>query len=620
MKRLAALLLCLTPTLFLAEGESLSLGTIGEQLTAPNHVFGRSLEASDLGQRVVVIWRISEFVDPVAKAEQNGSDLDENGEDSPFEKLKTQGKALQRASKGALRDGRLLVIAVDPQPDDPEMRRYRTDAIRRLKPYFPVYSIDAASQYFGPDGVLRGTIPSITDFAEGDRLTSILKETPEYVPGRIITFRTEDHESVSKLLVEGKNIEQIVIRLRREAGGSGDKAAEAKRMLDAVTSHLDAMAAAIDEDLKAAPSRAAERITIYVKTTPSQGRKYGGALNALRRNPAVKQLSTVRAFLHAANAGKVGRGEMGRNADALTKRLQPLTKSENAAIAAEAATLIAALEPFSAAALAQQQKELRGQIRDRRAREREEAEARERARKEKSKEDDDKPSAKRDTVGSVLANLAGASVVAPLMDELNRLDDATCNYETLRNSYARHAQQGNERGVAAKAVIDSINAQQQNHLNEIRRILKEGKPLDLYSNSNWERILTVNYPSLGHTSEGRLALKMLRDFEIRAIYGVYEDITNGSPAREEGESNEDYAISTTQYLQTKYKTLRKYRGTRSAFGKLCVKQLDGMGFSDAAIEAKLSELDAQLKQQKAAAKEAEKKREEAEKERRRNRD
>ena len=188
MKRLAALFLCLAPTLFLAEGESLSLGTIGEQLTAPNHVFGRSLEASDLGQRVVVIWRISEFVDPVAKAEQNGSDLDENGEDSPFEKLKTQGKALQRASKGALRDGRLLVIAVDPQPDDPEMRRYRTDAIRRLKPYFPVYSIDAASQYFGPDGVLRGTIPSITDFAEGDRLTSILKETPEYVPGRIITF------------------------------------------------------------------------------------------------------------------------------------------------------------------------------------------------------------------------------------------------------------------------------------------------------------------------------------------------------------------------------------------------------------------------------------------------
>lgn len=616
MKRLALLLASLISAAqaVAKDGETLSLGAIGERLTAPNHVFGRSLEAADLGQRVVVLWRISEFVDPVAKAEQDESDLDEKDENGPFEKMRAQGKALQRASKGALRDGRLLVIAVDPQPNDPELRRYRTDAIRRLKPYFPVYAIDTDSQYFGPDGALRGTIPNILDFAQGDRLTAILKETPEYIPGRIVTFRTEDHEAVSKRLVEGKNIESVVAQLRREAAGSGDKAAEAKRMVDAVTAHLDGMSSAIEEDLKAAPSRAAERIAVYLKTAPSQGRKYAGALAALRRDPAVKQLAAARAFLHAANAGKVGRGDMGRAADALAKRLQPLTQSENAAIAAEATALSAALGPFSAASLEQAQKTLRGQIRDRRARERKEAEAR-----AKKNGQDDAPAAKRDTAGSVLASLAGASVVAPLMEELNRLDDASCNYETLRNNYAKHAQQEGERAVAAKAVIDTINAQQQSFLNDLRRILKESKPLDLYINGDWEKTLTVNYPSLAHTSEGRAALKMLRDSEIRAIHGIYDDITNGKARREEGESNEDYAVSQTQYLQTKYKALLKYRATRTAFGKLCVRQLDALGLTDAAIQSKLGELDNQLKQQKAAAKEAEKKRDEAEKAQRRNR-
>ena len=266
------------------------------------------------------------------------------------------------------------------------------------------------------------------------------------------------------------------------------------------------------------------------------------------------------------------------------------------------------------ASLEQAQKTLRGQIRDRRAQERKEAEAR-----AKKNGQDDAPAAKRDTAGSVLASLAGASVVAPLMEELNRLDDASCNYETLRNNYARHAQQEGERAVAAKAVIDTINAQQQSFLNDLRRILKESKPLDLYINGDWEKTLTVNYPSLAHTSEGRTALKMLRDSEIRAIHGIYDDITNGKARREEGESNEDYAVSQTQYLQTKYKALLKYRATRTAFGKLCVRQLDALGLTDAAIQSKLGELDNQLKQQKAAAKEAEKRRDEAEKAQRRNR-
>lgn len=605
MKRFAfAVCLLLPMALFAAKKpEALTLDALGAALTEPNHVFGRALEAADLGQRVVVVWRISSFVDPVAKAEQNETKLDEGDENGPFEKLKAQTKLIQRASKGALRDGRLLVIAVDPQPADPELRRFRTDAIRRLKPYFPVYSIEAESQYFGPDGVMRGTVSDWATFTEG-RLVDALKDTPEYIPGRIVTFVTESHEAVSKRLVEGKNVEQVLVQLRREASGKGEKAEEAQRMLAAVDAHLQGMGAAIEKDLKAEPSRALERIAVLAKTSPSQARKYIGALNALRRDPAIKQLVAVRAFLSAANRGKVGRGDMGRTADAMTKRLQPLTQNANAAIAADASTLIAALEPFSSASLDAAQDDVRAQVRGRRAKEAEE-------RRKKEDKADGPPPAKRDTAGSVMASLAGASVVAPLMEELNRLDDASCNYETLRNNFAKHAQQEGERGVAAKAVIDTINGQRQSYLNDMRRILREGKPLDLYIKGDWEKILTVNYPSLGHTGEGRAALKMLRDSEIRAIFGIYDDVTNGKARREEDESNEAYAVSQTQYLQTKYKALRKYRGTRSAYGKLCVKQLDEMGLTDAAIQAKLTELDNQLKAQKNALKEAEKRRDEA---------
>ena len=177
-------------------------------------------------------------------------------------------------------------------PEDPELRRFRTDAIRELKPYFPVYSIDANSQYYDASGKHRGMISDIKTFAEGNRLTDLLAETPDYIPGRIITFKTTKMETLSKRFVEGKNIEQPLKQLRTAANGSGEKAEEAQRMLAAVEAHLDAMVADIDADLKAAPSRALSRIEVLMKTSPSMGARYAGARQALRNNPAVRQLAS----------------------------------------------------------------------------------------------------------------------------------------------------------------------------------------------------------------------------------------------------------------------------------------------------------------------------------------
>ena len=642
MKRSALLALALSLPLALAAQDKgkLELPALEHEITGPNHVYGHALDPEDLGQRVVVLWNISRFVEPGynrLKAAESGDDedddtyrrddRDDDKEGGPQDQLREESRAIQRASKGAVKDGRLLVIAVDPQPADPELRRFRTDAIRELKPYFPVYAIDAASQYYDASGKHRGMISDVKTFAEGDRLTAVLAETPDYIPGRIITFKTQKMETLSKRFVEGKNIEQPLKQLRAAANGSGEKAEEARRMLAAVEAHLQAMAADIDADLKAAPSRALTRIEVLMKTAPSQGARYAAARNALRNTPAIRQLARAREFLHKANHGEVGRGDTGRQADAFAKALTEMAKSPNASIAAEAAALAAAMEPYSAATLAAQQEKLHEEIAARRkardeARKRRAQEQRDRraGRTTKDKEEDDAPAAKRDTAGSILAAQAGEGTLAPLLPELNRINDATCNYERLRENYARHGEMAGERGAAARAAIDAINANAAAYLAELNAIQKESRPLDLYSTRDWEKLLTVNYPSLQRTPAGSVAVKMLRDSELRAIHGVYDDILKASPDRGEGESNEDYAVSKAQYLQAKLRALRKYRATRSAFGRMAVAHLNALGYSDEAIQGKLNELDAQLKDLKKAAKEAEKAREKAQKEARRNRD
>ena len=46
------------------EKGKIELLALEHELTAPNHVYGRALDPEDLGQRVVVLWNISRFVEP----------------------------------------------------------------------------------------------------------------------------------------------------------------------------------------------------------------------------------------------------------------------------------------------------------------------------------------------------------------------------------------------------------------------------------------------------------------------------------------------------------------------------------------------------------------------------
>ncbi len=620
LARLLTLALFLCPALLWASAE---LDRIGSFLDSPHHLYGTTVAPGDLAGRVVVIWNITDYVSQGAASLGNDSDDNrdynrnrqrnrDNEDSGPDAQLKEDVRAIRKAAKGALKDGRLLVIAVDKMPTDSEARRERVSAIRKLKPPFPVYDSETGSALFDATGKALMSDFNIRDLAEGERLTNALAEAPDYIPGRIILFRTKSHETVSKQLVEGKNITKVVAQLRQEARGKNEKAEEARLMVEAVQAHIDGMCAAIDQDLAGAPSRAVERIVKLEKTMPAAARPYLSRVQPLRNDPNVKQLSAARAFLASVDAGKVGRGDMGRGADAFLKKLEPLTKVKNTAIATEANDLSLALAKITTEALAKEDNAAREARLANRKKEKEEREA---AKKKPEKEDSSRGNNTRPTAYTVLSATLGTSI-DPIKDELLRLDDATCNYESLRNSYTKYEGQKSEKAAAAKALIDDINMRRQELLASVTGFVKEKRPFALFEEKDWENLLSVNYPSVGTTPEGRMALKILRDSEVKRIYGALEDVERGTPNQKEGEAQENYEQSLIQYKQAKLKALQKYRKTSSALGKLCVADLDSRGYTDQDITSKLEGLAEDLKAAKKAQKEAKK----AEKERERNRD
>ncbi len=627
LKRLAllAFLLLLTVTPQFARADA-ALDAIGAQLTEPNRLYGAAVTPKDLGGRVVIVWDISDFVTQIAGSLESDNNRDRNndydnnrrsrdkdGEGGPEEEMKNAVRAVRKAAKGALKDGRLLVIAIDKMPEDPEQRRTRVAAIRKLKPAFAVYNLEGPSSFYDAKGKQSLTGFNIKDLAEGDRLTTALAEAPDYLPGRIILFRTKSHEAISKQLVEGKNIEKILNQLKQEGRGKNEKAEEARLMVDAVNEHITAMCSAIDGDLAGAPSRAVERILTLQKTLPSAARPYMKHVKPLRNDPNVKQLSATRAFLSEANAGKVGRGDMGRNADAFLKKLEPLTKSKNSAIASEANQLSTALALITTEALAKQDAAAREARSANRKLEKEKRKE-EKEREKEEKKDTSRGNSTRPTAYSVLASTL-SSTIDPIKDELLRYDDATCNYEALRNEYTKYESQKNkgEKAAAAKALIDEVNTRREELRQAVASIQTKKNPFMLFEERDWENLLTVNYPSVGSTPEGRAALKILRDSEVRRIYGALQDVEQGEPNRAEDVTEEEFTIKKLQYKQAKLKALQKYRKTGSALGKLCLAELDSRGYTDKDITTKLADLDTEIKEAKKAAKEAAKERKAREK-------
>ncbi len=593
-------------------------------LTEPNRVYGAAVTADELAGRVVLIWNISQFVTPYVESDEDNDRKNRNNNNNnrrnrnkddesltPEEEMKACVRGIRKAAKGALKDGRLLVIAVDEMPRDSEERRRRTAAVRKIKSPFPVYNSGVKTQLFNVEGMFQLEVNNVKDLTEGSRLKDCIDAAADYIPGRMILFRTKSHESQSKQFVEGKLIDKPYEQLRREAEGTGEKAEEAKRMYEAVTKHIEQMCEEIEQDLASSPSQAVGHILVLQKTLPAAARKYQRVIGPLRNDADVKQLIAARQFLRAANAGDIGRGDMGRGADTFVKKLKMMTQSKKEAVATEASALLTQLESLTSEALAKEDQELK-ELRTAN-RKREDAAREERRKAEKnskrgatSKEDTSRGNNTRPTAYTVLAP-SGNSSFDVFKDELTRLDDATCNYEALRNAYTKYEGQKGEKVEAATALIGLIEATRDGYLSELKRINETQMPLQLFE-KDWENIITVNYPSLETQPLGRASLKTLRDSEVKRIYATLDDYRNGTLERDEGEAEDEYNIRCTQNKIAKLKSLQKYRKTNSALGKACVAQLDAMGFSDKDIVGAIENHEKRLKEQKKANKEAEKQR------------
>lgn len=606
MKKCLAWLLaaCLA---FQCLAEAPTIEGLQAQLTLPNRVFGGGVEAGALRGRLVIFWDLSGYVSALSGI---GEDAGSTAGNETIELMRNEMRALRSAAKGALKDGRILIIGLVPTVNDPEARKRNIQAIRRLRPPCTVYAVPKAfTALFNAQGKLV-VESALKDIAEGSMLTNALKETPDYLPGRILLFRTPEHESMAKNLIEGKNIEKPLANLRREASGQGPKAEEARRMVEAVEAWAQTQSATIESQLQSAPSQALGTILMFNKTLPSRARRYLSAANGLQRNQGIKLLNQTHAFLDQVEMGRVGRNDMINAAEAFTEKLTELSqaKGANPALATEAQTLIAQLAPLTAAAQAQSAQNAKAARTEQRRRVAEAEKAERTAKKANKACEQSKP--ERFTMLDVIKgeHAPQAAALDLLRDELGEFCDA-CNYEVLRAKLAKIAGQKSPKAEGAKIAVAYLDNARKQVEEKIASTLKEQTFIDVQMRAEaWRRALLVNYPSLGAAKSGWMILKVESDSELRAVAENIRDFQEGTPDVAKGTSVAACRVADVQYRQARLRTIQKYRKNTKGLLRQAFKNLDALGFSEESIAKQLGELDTQLKEAKRALKDADKER------------
>lgn len=630
LKRTVTLLLtcCCALHLHAMSGE---LQGFAATLSPENHAYGRTLSAEELRGRVILLWNIDAFISIESNNNNNnrwGNNRNDDDEEDDDNSLKGIEKAIRKTAKGAVKDGRLCVIALCSRTESPLQDKRKIAGIRKAKPYFPVYFSDARDMLFDAKGDKVCDISNMKDLASGDRLKETLDAAPAYLPGRIVLIKTQYHTSLANRFIIGKNIDQVLPQLQQATRAKGEKGEEAKRILEEVNTYLTETAAAIEADLASAPSLAVRQIAQLMKTSPSNARKFAAPFAALNGSQDIKFMTQVRTFLRDANLGEYGSGDLGRYADNYTAKLNKLKTSQNSAIAAEAATLVESLTSYTSAAIAATQKAEQEANRAQRQKDQENEDNNDwsSSGNKKKKRENKAPSTRVSAYSAIESYVQNPEQGANLVEELQKMDIKMTHFDGLLNSYSSLAEKGS---ASAKVMKEAISAHRQSKLEELTAIVKENRILDLHDEAaQWERWLEVNYPSLQRTPPGAFAIKALRDSEVRKIYLAYNDACNGEPKRKESsrddddgysssnnESAEDYDVRRIQYKISKLKSLQKYSNTNSTFGKVCVKHLASLGYAPADITKQINDLNNDLKEKKKAAKEAEKARRNAEKNR-----
>ncbi len=341
---------------FTALHAQMSLDELRQQISNENRITGSVVKPEELNGRVVIVWNISqranEMVQNIEQYEEN-TDSDNSWKPSTKEYSAYRGMEddvdeLKRILKTTLRDGRVFVVTVADIPDVKSERRRYTRAIRRMSVPFTVFDAELGSLVMNAAGQQAFTFGGIGELKGNSEFIKVLKETPPYVPGRILTYRTPLHEQQGKALVEGRNITAVYTALKKEAADtSTEKGQEAAKMVASIDSFVSNRKAEIDSCLANSPSLAGEKINLFAKTCPGLAKGYQAKLKRLQRAPEVSKLAIVRRFLEEVNSGKYGEADIVRYAKANLRTIKPFLTHKNSAIAAEANTLKPILESLA---------------------------------------------------------------------------------------------------------------------------------------------------------------------------------------------------------------------------------------------------------------------------------
>ena len=385
-------------------------------------------------------------------------------------------------------------------------------------------------------------------------------------------------------------------QLQRDARSNTPKAAEAKQILASVESSLNATCQAIERDIAAAPVRAVERILLLQKTLPARARKYQAPLNTFTRDKNFALLRQTHDLIAQIHSDKMGKEDIGRNADSFRARLSQAAQQPgvNPAIAAEANSLCTLLADFTSEAIEKREATLRTERTERKKREAEEIK---RARRNNSQSDSEPTGENRrvtpyDVLGKRIGSTATFEAVRA---ELSQDDEQVCNFEALRGKLETFATLKNDKAAAAQAAISAIDAWRSEISGTLETTLKNDALLDFAAKDpdDWKRLLSVNFPSLKNAPLGRRALRILNDSEVRNIFTTYRAIENTDPS-DPGE------------LLRRLKNLRRLLETRSEFGRLCVADLAKKGYSAENLKQKILDQEQALQEAKRSRKAAKK--------------
>ncbi len=351
MKRFILMSLCLCACAVFAQSKASELQSI---LSNENRITGSMIKPSELSGRVILLWNVNSPVNSFMSAiEQHEENPNNNSSWKPkvteyngYRQVENDVDALKRVLKTALSDGRVLVVAITKVPEVASERRRYTRAIRRLNslPY-PVYNSDLGSCVFDCQGNKALSFNGIDGLKGNKEFIKIMKETPPYIPGRILNFRTPLHENEGKALIEGRNITALYQKLKKEAADTAsERGQEAAKMISALDAFIASRKAEIETALSATPSLASAKIDLFKKTCPGLAKPYLMKQKAILKSPEVNKLSGARRFLEEVNSGKYGESDIIKYANVQLRTMKPLLTSKNASVAAEAASIKAILE------------------------------------------------------------------------------------------------------------------------------------------------------------------------------------------------------------------------------------------------------------------------------------